>query len=489
MQNPSAVVTLPGGLLQFCGVVDNDLKTIVDQPAECTSRAETVRNAGCICPGDSPSPVTMSPVTTTTPPPTPGFGFPTQSPSAAGLSSECLGICFQKGSTLQNPAGVSNLPGGAIQFCGVLDNASKNIVNDPNLCASEGLRAQNGGCVCLGPPTAMPSNPTSPTTSAPTALPVPTAAPLPTQAPSQSPSTEISLGDECPGICVKDEFELQNPTGVSNLPGGRIAFCGALDNESKAIVGDPELCISKSAAAQNGGCVCLGPPTTAPTSPTSPAPTTAPVPTVAPIPSQIPSISPSMEALLGLEDECPGICEREGFTLQNPTGLSSLPGGVVTFCGDLDREAKAITGDASLCLSKATQAQNGGCICLGPPTTMPSSFPTTSPEPSATPTGVPTVTPSGSGVPTRTDMPTRVPTTANPTAAPRFPAFCNGVCYLKTDLLFNPNVIAIIRDPDTNVVADIELCANLDARYKEIFADPNTCDSFAFHAQRAGCNW
>jgi hypothetical protein len=296
----------------------------------------------------------------------------------------------------------------------------------------------------------------------------------------------LSVAQTCPGICQEDET-LENPASVVTLPGGILQFCGVVDNQSKGIIDQPDECTSKAQAAQNGGCICTGPPSATSSSPSINGATTSP--TVTPVPTQVPSTPPSMEAVDAVDVVCPGICLDEEATLENPTGVAVLPGAIIQFCAVLDNESKSIVGDADLCNSKGLLAQNSGCICLGPPTTMPSSSPSTSPKPSATPTGVPTMTPTGSPAPTVTDAPTKVPTTPSPTTTPRAPGLCIGVCYSADEMLFNPSAIAIIRNPSTNAVTDIELCGNLDNRYKTVFTDPNTCDTFAFYAQRAGCSW
>jgi hypothetical protein len=277
-----------------------------------------------------------------------------------------------------------------------------------------------------------------------------------------------------------------NPSSVVTLPDGVLQFCGVVNNESKSIIDQPDECTSIAQTAQNVGCICTGPPSAPSSSPSINGATTPPI--AMPVPTQVPSTPPSREAADAVDVECPGIC-IDGGTLENPTGIAVLPGGIIQFCAALDTESKSIVGDADLCNSKGLLAQKFGCNCLGPPTTMPSSSPSTSPKPSASPTGVPTMTPTGSPAPTATDAPTKVPTTPVPTTTPRSPGLCIGVCYSADEMLFNPSKIAIIRNPSTNSVTDIELCGILDSRYNTVFTDPNTCDAFAFYAQRAGCSW
>mmetsp|Transcript_24598 Transcript_24598/g.60338 ORF Transcript_24598/g.60338 Transcript_24598/m.60338 type:complete len:664 (-) Transcript_24598:95-2086(-) len=270
---------------------------------------------------------------------------------------------------------------------------------------------------------------------------------------------------QCPGVCINDGEDLQNPTKPIFLDSG-VEFCATLNDISRQIVDDQAACVDSAIQAAALGCECA-------------APTPAPVP----IPG-LPTTVPGQEPCLGI---CPG------GTLTNSNQIVTIPGSMPDFCFQIDGQLRAIVGNPTQCESVAASARESGCDCDGIPTSTPTMNPTRTRSPTPRPSMRPTGAPSGSAAPTITASPTKVPTTPAPTGSPTTPpptaapGLCSGVCYDASQTVADPDFIIIVPNASGNGFIT-ETCGDADARYRQIFAPGGTCETFSRSAQNNGCS-
>lgn len=437
LQNPNEIISDSSGTLTFCFALDQAARAIVDDPTLCSQKAQEALNQGCLCTSPqvptTSSPSSSTPGTTPTPVSTPTTNPPTPAPVDPNTAA-CPGICL--GESLLNPSTIVNLGGGNFNVCRLLDNEAKQIIGNSSICILRAQTAQKAGCQCTSPPTPFPT--AAPVTVTPT-VPGATFPPSPVPLPTQTP---ISTNQPCPGICTREGSTLTNPRQLAIFPGlGNFNFCYALDDASKAIVGNPSLCQQRSQEAQTGGCICSVPSTTAP-SPTptnsqSPStlapigtPTGSPAPTATAEPTRVPTTASPTTSPRG-PGPCSGVCYGSEELL-NPEALTVVrdSGGTVIaieLCSSLDSQYKAISADPNTCDLNAFRAQRGGCSC---------------------------------GI----------------------PVDCSGICSVEGQTILNPNLAVTIDGADGT-------CGSFDAEWDSI-RDPVLCDAVPGKIEQAiaaGC--